>query len=75
MSPNSKSIQLYKAFFPIILPVNIFSLLLGHILGDCTIKYNAVKDSASFAFEWGNKTYAYYVYNMNIVQIHTIRIQ
>ena len=64
VSPNSNVIKHYKSLLPMVLPVNIFSVLLGHMLGDCCVKYNASKDQAYMSFEWGNKSYAWFVYNM-----------
>lgn len=63
VSPNSNVIKHYKALLPTVLPGNIFSVLLGHMLGDCSVKYDASKDQAYMSFEWGNKSYAWFVYN------------
>jgi hypothetical protein len=63
LSPNSSVIKNYKALLPSVLPLSIFSQTLGHMLGDCAIKYDASSNQASLTFEWGNKAYAEFVYN------------
>lgn len=63
LSPNSSVIKNYKALLPSVLPLNVFSQILGHMLGDCAIKYDASSNQASLTFEWGNKAYAEFVYN------------
>lgn len=64
VSPNSKVIKNYKAALPSVLPFSVFCVVLGNMLGDCTIKYNPSKDEACLAFEWGNKEYAYFIYHL-----------
>lgn len=66
VSPNSKVIKDYKAALPINLPFTVFCVILGSMLGDCSVKYDASKNEASIAFEWGNKEYAYFIYNLLI---------
>lgn len=63
VSPNSNTVKVYKSLLPNVLPLTLFSTLLGHMLGDCAVKYDAPKDQASITFEWGNLAYATSVYN------------
>lgn len=64
MSPNAKVLKLYKAALPLALPTPVFGAMVGHVLGDCSIDYISKSDQASLKFEYGNKEYAYYVYNV-----------
>lgn len=64
LSPNSKVIKEYKAILPIYLPFTVFCVIIGNMLGDCSINYDSSKNQASLAFEWGNKEYAYFIYNI-----------
>lgn len=63
ISPNSKVVSAYKLCLPSVLPVSLFSQLLGHVLADCSLKFNATNGQACVKFEWGNKKYAFFVYN------------
>lgn len=63
LSPNSRIIKEYKSLLPNDLPLSLFSTLVGHILGDASIKYKKSNDNtASIAFEWANLEYAQSVY-------------
>jgi len=64
LSPNSTLFKGYKILLPLMLPITLFSILIGHVLGDCSITVSKTKDEASLAFEWGNKAYAQYVYDL-----------
>lgn len=64
LSPNSNLIKDYKALLPPVLPFLIFVVLVGHIIGDASIKYSTNGKQASLSFEWGNLAYANYVYNV-----------
>lgn len=64
LSPNSNLFKGYKILLPLTLPITLFSILIGHVLGDCSITVSKTKTEASLAFEWGNKAYAEYVYDL-----------
>lgn len=57
-------IHSYKAVLPPVLPFNIFLQLVGHMLGDGTVRFNASSNIASMAFEWKSLVYAQWVYNI-----------
>ena len=51
LSPNSKVIQNYKLVLPIVLPYELFQILIGGLLGDVRIRYNKNYTQASLTFE------------------------
>jgi len=64
LSPNSNLFRNYKSMLPLVLPIYIFAVLLGNMLGDCSVRYNPKTNEACLQFEWGNKAYAYFIYNV-----------
>lgn len=49
LSPNSKVIKEYKAILPIYLPFTVFCVIIGNMLGDCSINYDSSKNQASLS--------------------------
>jgi len=64
LSPNSKLIKEYKNYLPTTLPQKYFSIILGHMLGDVSLKHNSNTKQTCIKFEWGKQAYADYVYGL-----------
>ena len=63
ISPNARELTAYKAALPPLTPLLVV-ISIGLMLGDVSLQANASGTAYRIKYEWGNKAYAFHVYEL-----------